>query len=82
MGAKLHFVTTGKTELRAYVTEHCDYEEVLHAYLNKLHTKNQSSRIYQYQPNHEYISLMMRWLKQLQSVQNTKTSSGSLKAWF
>jgi hypothetical protein len=43
IGAKLHFVTMSKSELRAYVLEHRDDKEALHAYLDKLHAKNPSS---------------------------------------
>jgi hypothetical protein len=47
MNAKPDFTTMSKFELRAYVLEHRDEEEALHAYLDRLHTENPSSRIYQ-----------------------------------
>ncbi len=47
MSAKPDFATLNKFELRAYVLEHRDDEEALHAYLERLHTENPSTRIYQ-----------------------------------
>jgi hypothetical protein len=47
MSAKPDFTTMSKFELRAYVLEHRDDEEALHAYLDRLHAENPSSRIYQ-----------------------------------
>ena len=46
MSIKPDFATMTTIELRAYVLEHRDDEEALHAYLDKLHTKNPSSRVY------------------------------------
>jgi quinol monooxygenase YgiN len=37
MSAKPDFATMSKFELRAYVLEHRDDREALHAYLDKLH---------------------------------------------
>jgi hypothetical protein len=47
MTAKPDFATMSNVELRAYVLEHRNDEEALHAYLDKLHDENPSSRIYQ-----------------------------------
>lgn len=47
MSAKPDFATMSKFELRAYVLEHRDDEEALHAYLDRLHAENPSSRTYQ-----------------------------------
>jgi hypothetical protein len=47
MNAKPDFAAMSKFELRAYVLEHRDEEEALHAYLDRLHTENPSSRVYQ-----------------------------------
>ena len=46
MSIKPNFTTMTATELRAYVLAHRDEEEALHAYLDKLHTENQGSRVY------------------------------------
>jgi hypothetical protein len=47
MSAKPDFATMNKFELRAYVLEHRDDEEALHAYLDRLHAENPHSRVYQ-----------------------------------
>ena len=47
MSAKPDFATMSKFELRAYVLEFRNDKEALHAYLDKLHAENPSSRIYQ-----------------------------------
>jgi hypothetical protein len=44
---KPDFSTMTIPELRAYVLEHRDDENALHAYLDKLHCENPSSRVYQ-----------------------------------
>ncbi|WP_404787453.1 DUF6887 family protein [Altericista sp. CCNU0014] len=51
MSAKPDFATMNKFELRAYVLEHRDEEEALHAYLDRLHTENPNSRVYQPEEN-------------------------------
>ena len=47
MSAKPDFATMSKIELRPYVLEHRSDEVVLHAYLDRLHAENPSSRTYQ-----------------------------------
>ncbi len=47
MSIKPNFTTMTATELRAYVLAHRDEEEALHAYLDKLHTENKGSQVYQ-----------------------------------
>lgn len=42
MSVKPDFATMTATELRAYVLEHRNDEEALHAYLDKLDPKNRS----------------------------------------
>jgi hypothetical protein len=42
MSVKPDFATMSATELRAYVLEHRNDEEALHAYLDKLHAKKPS----------------------------------------
>lgn len=51
MSIKPDFATMTTIELRAYVVEHRDDEEALHAYLDKLHTENPSSRVYKPEDN-------------------------------
>jgi hypothetical protein len=47
MSAKPDFAIMSNFELRAYVLEHREEEEALHAYLDRLHAENPVSRIYQ-----------------------------------
>jgi hypothetical protein len=47
MSANPDFATMNKVELRAYVLDHRSDEEALHAYLDRLHAENPSSRTYQ-----------------------------------
>ncbi|MCU0535470.1 MAG: hypothetical protein MUD14_16395 [Hydrococcus sp. Prado102] len=51
MNVKPDFATMSATELRAYVLNHREDEEALHAYLDKLHAENQDSRVYQPEEN-------------------------------
>jgi hypothetical protein len=51
MSAKPDFATMSKFELRAYVLEFRDDKEALHAYLDRLHAENPSSRIYKPEDN-------------------------------
>ena len=46
MSVKPDFATMNAIELRAYVLEHREDEEALHAYLDKLHVENPNSRVY------------------------------------
>ncbi len=46
MSVKPNFATMNVLQLRAYVLEHRDDQEALQAYLDKLHAKNQGSRVY------------------------------------
>ena len=46
MSVKPDFAAMTTIELRVYVLEHRDDEEALHAYLDKLHAENPSSRVY------------------------------------
>jgi hypothetical protein len=48
MSIQPDFATMSATELRAYVLEHREDENALHAYLDKLHAENPSSRRYKY----------------------------------
>jgi hypothetical protein len=47
MNTKPNFATMHKLELRAYVLEHREDEDALHAYLDRLNTENPAERIYQ-----------------------------------
>lgn len=47
MSIKPNFATMNTIELRAYVLEHRNNEEALHAYLDRLHIENPNSQIYQ-----------------------------------
>ena len=51
MSVKPDFATMTATELRAYVLEHRNDEEALHAYIDKLHAENPSSRVYKPEDN-------------------------------
>ncbi|NJL37702.1 MAG: hypothetical protein HC840_19435 [Leptolyngbyaceae cyanobacterium RM2_2_4] len=51
MNVKPDFATMTAIELRAYVLEHRDDEEALHAYLDKLHAENPSSQVYEPEDN-------------------------------
>lgn len=51
MNVKPDFATMTTLELRAYVLEHRDDEEALHAYLDKLHAENPSSQVYEPEAN-------------------------------
>lgn len=51
MSVKPDFATMTTIELRAYVLEHRDDEEALHAYLDKLHAQKPSSRVYSAEEN-------------------------------
>jgi hypothetical protein len=61
MSAKLNFATMSQSELRAYVLEHRDDEEALHAYLDKLHTENSSSQVYQ--PDENVTEAIAEYMK-------------------
>jgi hypothetical protein len=51
MSVKPNFKTMTKAELRAYVLEHREDEEALHAYLDKLHAENPNPRVYSPEDN-------------------------------
>ena len=51
MSVKPDFKTMTVTELRAYVLEHRDEDEALHAYLDRLHAQNQNSQVYKPEDN-------------------------------
>ncbi|MBW4577460.1 MAG: hypothetical protein KME08_19675 [Aphanothece sp. CMT-3BRIN-NPC111] len=51
MSIKPDFANMSAMELRAYVLEHRDDEEALHAYLDKLHMENPNSRVYRPEDN-------------------------------
>jgi hypothetical protein len=46
MSVKPDLATMTTIQLRAYILKHRDDEEALHAYLDKLHAENPSSRVY------------------------------------
>lgn len=46
MSVRPNFTMMTTQELRAYVLEHRDEEEALHAYLDRRHCENPNSRIY------------------------------------
>ena len=60
MSVKPDFATMTAIELRAYVLEHRD-DEALHAYLNKLHAENPSSRVYR--PEDDVAEAIAEYLK-------------------
>jgi hypothetical protein len=51
MSVKPDFATMNKFELRTYVLGHRDDEEALHAYLDRLHAENPSTRVYKPEEN-------------------------------
>ncbi len=51
-----------KFELRAYVLDHREEEEALHAYLDRLHAENPHSRIYQ--PNDNVAEAVAEYMQQ------------------
>jgi hypothetical protein len=51
MSVKPDFTTMTMLELRAYVLANRDNEEALQAYLDKLHSVNPSSRVYNPEDN-------------------------------
>ncbi len=51
MSLKPEFGNMTAIELRAYVLQHRDDEEALHAYLDKLHNENPNSRVYSPEDN-------------------------------
>lgn len=51
MSVKPDFATMTTIELRAYLLEHRDDQEALHAYLDKLHAENPSTRAYSSEDN-------------------------------
>ncbi|MBD2513795.1 hypothetical protein H6G93_01980 [Nostoc sp. FACHB-973] len=51
MSVKPDFATMTAIELRAYVLEHRDNQEALHAYLDKLHAENPNSQVYSPEDN-------------------------------
>ena len=51
MSVKPNFANMTTIELRAYVLEHRDEGEALHAYLDKLYDENPSSRVYASEDN-------------------------------
>ncbi|HAA27029.1 MAG TPA: hypothetical protein DCE56_04280 [Cyanobacteria bacterium UBA8553] len=61
MSVKPDFATMTTLELRAYVLAHRDEEEALQAYLDKLHTENPSSRVYQ--PEDDVAEAIAQYLK-------------------
>ena len=61
MSVKPDFATMTAIELRAYVLEHREDEEALHAYLDKLHAENPSSRVYR--PEDDVAEAIAEYLK-------------------
>ena len=61
MSAKPDFATMNKVELRAYVLEHRSDEEALHAYLDRLHAENPSSRTYR--PDDDVVEAIAEYMK-------------------
>jgi hypothetical protein len=61
MSVKPDFATMTTIELRAYVLDHRDDEEALHAYLDKLHVEKPSSRVYQ--PEEDVAEAIAEYLK-------------------
>ncbi|MFN6571911.1 hypothetical protein A6770_22670 [Nostoc minutum NIES-26] len=61
MSVKPDFATMTTIELRAYILEHRDDEEALHAYLDKLHAEKPSSRIYR--PEEDVAEAIAEYLK-------------------
>lgn len=51
MSAKPNFAAMTTIELRAYVLEHRGNGEAFHIYLDRLHSKNPSSRTYNSEEN-------------------------------
>ncbi|GAA6615092.1 DUF6887 family protein [Scytonema sp. NUACC26] len=51
MSIKFNFAAMTAIELRAYVLEHRNDEEALHAYLDKLYAENPSSQVYSSEDN-------------------------------
>lgn len=51
MSVKPDFTVMTTQELRAYVLEHRDNEEALHAYLDRRHSENPNSRVYKAEDN-------------------------------
>lgn len=51
MSVKPNFAAMTALELRAYVLAHRDDEDALQAYLDKLHSANPGSRVYQPEEN-------------------------------
>lgn len=61
MSFKPDFATMTTIELRAYVLEHRDDEEALHAYLDKLHAQKPHSRVYK--PEEDVAEAIAEYLK-------------------
>jgi hypothetical protein len=51
MSTKPDFATMTTIDLRAYLLQHRDDEEALHALIDKLHENNSSSRVYSPEDN-------------------------------
>lgn len=68
MSVKPNFATMTTIELRAYVLEHRDEEEALHAYLDKLHAENPSSRVYK--PEDDVNEAITEYLKDRKKLGN------------
>lgn len=51
MSVRPDFESITVTKLRAYVLEHRDEEEALHAYLDKLHAQKRDLRVYKPEDN-------------------------------
>lgn len=51
MSVKSNFEMMTKTQLRAYILEHREDEEALHAYLDKLHAENPNPQVYSPEDN-------------------------------
>ncbi len=61
MSIKPNFAAMTTLELRAYVLTHRDDEAALQSYLDKLHSENPTSRIYQ--PEEDVAEAIAEYLK-------------------
>ncbi len=61
MSVKPDFVTMTALELRAYVLAHREDDEALQAYLDKLHTEQPNSPVYQ--PDDDVAGAIAEYLK-------------------
>ena len=66
MSIKPELANMTAIELRAYVLQHRDDEEALHAYLDKLHNENPNSRVYS--PEDNVTEAIAEYLKNKQKL--------------